>query len=167
MDSSRVENDAVTRLTRTRWTSQQRRGRREDLAPEEPDPRHPSALRHSDPVYAVASQHWVHAEQTRWWILYDFLMANSILILAWATIYTAKSSSPALYVLSLAGGVHRRCTAPSPPINCNVLSAATSFSCRSSSGSILGEKPRSLILLSVYTALDRLEKVLHATHVKA
>lgn len=70
---------------------------------EPPDLCAPSALHHSNPVYSVASQHWVHAEQTRWWILYDFLMANSILILAWATIYAGAKSSPVLYVLSIAG----------------------------------------------------------------
>lgn len=43
-------------------------------------------------AYQAANQHWTHAEQVRWSILYNFLMASSILLLAWSTIYTNKCS---------------------------------------------------------------------------
>ncbi len=67
----------------------------------------PAPMHHSDPAYSVAAQHWVHAEQTRWLILYDFLMANSILILAWATLFAGSGDltvrKPFLFLLSIAG----------------------------------------------------------------
>jgi hypothetical protein len=43
-------------------------------------------------VYQAASQHWAHAEQIRWTLLYNYLMASTILLLAWATIFGAQSS---------------------------------------------------------------------------
>ena len=66
----------------------------------------PRAMTHSEPAYSITAQHWVHAEQTRWWILYDFLMANSILILAWATLLAGSELTirkPVLLLLSAAG----------------------------------------------------------------
>jgi hypothetical protein len=56
-------------------------------------------------VYQIAAQHWAHAEQIRWTLLYNYLMASTILLLAWATVF-ASSSNPSrfvLVVLALAG----------------------------------------------------------------
>lgn len=57
-------------------------------------------------AYEAVNQHWSHAEQERWSILYNFLMASTILLLAWATVYASAVSVklPVLLVLS-AGGV--------------------------------------------------------------
>ena len=38
-------------------------------------------------LYEVASHHWVHGEQMRWTILYNFLVGNTILLVAWATLF--------------------------------------------------------------------------------
>ena len=46
------------------------------------------------PVYSVISEHWVHSEQIRWTLLSNFLTANSILLVAWATIYIADGTPP-------------------------------------------------------------------------
>lgn len=56
-------------------------------------------------AYQVASQHWAHAEQIRWTLLYNYLMASTILLLAWATIFTSSNRyrGLVLLVLSLAG----------------------------------------------------------------
>ncbi len=43
-------------------------------------------------TYQAASQHWAHAEQIRWTLLYNYLMASTILLLAWATIFAAQGS---------------------------------------------------------------------------
>jgi len=40
-------------------------------------------------VYPAASDHWTHAEQVRWTLLYNFLMAITILLLAWAAVAAA------------------------------------------------------------------------------
>ncbi len=56
-------------------------------------------------VYQVAGQHWAHAEQIRWTLLYNYLMASTILLLAWATVF-ASSVGPrrvVLFALSVAG----------------------------------------------------------------
>ena len=45
-------------------------------------------------VYSVISEHWVHSEQIRWTLLSNFLTANSILLVAWATIYVADGRPP-------------------------------------------------------------------------
>jgi len=45
-------------------------------------------------VYQVTSQHWAHAEQIRWTLLYNLLVANTILLLAWAAIF-ATNTRPA------------------------------------------------------------------------
>jgi hypothetical protein len=37
-------------------------------------------------IYQEASNHWIHAEQIRWTLMYNILTANSILILAWAAL---------------------------------------------------------------------------------
>jgi hypothetical protein len=49
-----------------------------------------------DSVYSAISQHWVHSEQTRWTLLSNFLTANSILLLAWATIFADAPTPPVL-----------------------------------------------------------------------
>lgn len=40
-------------------------------------------------VYAAASEQWIHAEQMRWTILYNFLVGNTILLVAWSTLFAA------------------------------------------------------------------------------
>jgi hypothetical protein len=45
-------------------------------------------------IYQVTSQHWAHAEQIRWTLLYNLLVANTILLLAWAAIF-ATNTRPA------------------------------------------------------------------------
>ena len=40
--------------------------------------------------YQAVNQHWAHAEQERWSVLYNFLTANMILILAWCAIYSSQ-----------------------------------------------------------------------------
>jgi hypothetical protein len=42
-------------------------------------------------AYQVLNQHWMHSEQIRWTVVYNFLVANSILILAWATAFFSQS----------------------------------------------------------------------------
>lgn len=57
-------------------------------------------------VYQVASQHWTHSEQVRWTSLYNFLMATTILFLAWGAVFAGDEGRPyrkcALLVFSLA-----------------------------------------------------------------
>jgi hypothetical protein len=45
-------------------------------------------------IYTSAVQQWIHAEQMRWTILYNVLVGNTILLVAWATLYTALVSRP-------------------------------------------------------------------------
>lgn len=45
-------------------------------------------------VYSATSDHWVHAEQMRWTILYNFLVGNTILLVAWSTLYSALVQKP-------------------------------------------------------------------------
>ena len=40
-------------------------------------------------LYQAAVQHWSHAEQVRWTLLYNYLMASTILLLAWATVFAS------------------------------------------------------------------------------
>jgi hypothetical protein len=58
-----------------------------------------------DVNYQVTSQHWAHAEQIRWTLLYNYLMASTILLLAWATIFTTSHQwrQFVLFLLSLSG----------------------------------------------------------------
>jgi len=66
---------------------------------------------HSEPTesgvfaaYQAVNQHWRHAEQERWSILYNFFTANSILLLAWAALSSITPTKKlALLVLSLSG----------------------------------------------------------------
>lgn len=58
-------------------------------------------------VYPAASDHWTHAEQVRWTLLYNFLMAITILLLAWAAVAGATIepvSAKRLVLLSLCIG---------------------------------------------------------------
>ena len=50
-------------------------------------------------IYQSATQVWVHAEQIRWTLLYNYLMAASILLLAWVAVFT--SGHPKRWVLML------------------------------------------------------------------
>jgi hypothetical protein len=45
-------------------------------------------------IYAAATDQWIHAEQMRWTILYNFLVGNTILLVAWSTLYAAFTSHP-------------------------------------------------------------------------
>jgi len=47
----------------------------------------------SNTLYQTASQHWIHAEQVRWTLLNNFLMAATILLLAWAAVYAGGSGT--------------------------------------------------------------------------
>jgi hypothetical protein len=49
-------------------------------------------------VYSAASDHWIHAEQMRWTILYNFLVGNTILLVAWSTLYSALLQKSSLGV---------------------------------------------------------------------
>lgn len=44
---------------------------------------------HVEALYAAGSQQWIHAEQMRWTILYNFLVGNTILLVAWSTLFVA------------------------------------------------------------------------------
>jgi hypothetical protein len=50
---------------------------------------------HLAAVYSAASQQWGHAEQVRWTLLYNFLMAATILLLAWAAVFSSEARSVA------------------------------------------------------------------------
>ena len=52
-------------------------------------------------AYQAINHHWAHAEQERWSILYNFLMASTILLLAWATLFGATQSTIKTVVLAL------------------------------------------------------------------
>lgn len=41
-------------------------------------------------LYQTASLHWQHAETLRWTLLYNYLVASTILLLAWAAVFAAK-----------------------------------------------------------------------------
>jgi hypothetical protein len=57
-------------------------------------------------LYQVAGQLWAHSEQIRWSLLYDYLMASTILLLAWATVFAANAPgrARAFILLILAAG---------------------------------------------------------------
>jgi hypothetical protein len=52
-------------------------------------------------AYEAVRQHWAHAEQERWQILYNFLTANSILVLAWAAIFASQTPYKSLVLIGL------------------------------------------------------------------
>jgi hypothetical protein len=41
-------------------------------------------------VYTATTDHWIHAEETRWSLLYNYCMASSILLIAWAEVFTSN-----------------------------------------------------------------------------
>ena len=45
-------------------------------------------------IYSAGSNQWVHAEQMRWTILYNFLVGNTIVLLAWSTLFAALVQKP-------------------------------------------------------------------------
>jgi ADP-ribose pyrophosphatase YjhB (NUDIX family) len=55
-------------------------------------------------LYQAASQHWAHAEQIRWTLLYNYLMASTILLLAWATLYASSAQHPKVQVVLAGAG---------------------------------------------------------------
>lgn len=59
-------------------------------------------------LYQTASQQWAHAEQIRWTLLYNYLMASTILLLAWAAVFASSDRSvtkAGVLVLLALGGV--------------------------------------------------------------
>lgn len=44
-------------------------------------------------LYQTASQQWAHAEQIRWTLLYNYLMASTILLLAWSAVFASSDHS--------------------------------------------------------------------------
>lgn len=58
-------------------------------------------------AYEAATKHWIHAEETRWTLLYNYFMGSSILLIAWATIFTSHSTgrTPLLAALASCGCV--------------------------------------------------------------
>jgi hypothetical protein len=53
-------------------------------------------------IYQIAQNQWEHAEQLRWTVLYNFLVASTILLLAWGAVFgTAPGSSKQTYVLMI------------------------------------------------------------------
>ncbi len=43
-----------------------------------------------------ANQYLLHSEQVRWGLLYYYLVANSVLVLAWAAVFAARPGTSAL-----------------------------------------------------------------------
>jgi hypothetical protein len=71
-------------------------------------PQQPADPKLESPLYPAISQHWAHSEQIRWTLLYNFLMASTILLLAWATIFVAanpcaSARRPVLIAFAIAG----------------------------------------------------------------
>jgi hypothetical protein len=52
-------------------------------------------------AYDAINRHWVHAEDERWSILSNFLLASTILLLAWAAVFAAPGSPARRLILSL------------------------------------------------------------------
>ncbi len=52
-------------------------------------------------LYQTASQQWSHAEQIRWTLLYNYLMASTILLLAWSAVFASSCSREKAIVLVL------------------------------------------------------------------
>lgn len=68
-----------------------------------------SQVKQTDPnlwsAYQAVTAHWTHAEQLRWTILYNFLVATTILLLAWATAFaSARAPGVRLWVLIIMCG---------------------------------------------------------------
>jgi len=57
-------------------------------------------------LYQTASQQWAHAEQIRWTLLYNYLMASTIPLLAWSAVFASAddSSEKAVVLVLLAVG---------------------------------------------------------------
>lgn len=55
-------------------------------------------------AYSSTTQHWIHAEETRWSLLYNYFMASSILLLAWAGVFTTRPSWDRKIVLLILSG---------------------------------------------------------------
>ncbi|HXL34331.1 MAG TPA: hypothetical protein VN953_05395 [Gemmatimonadales bacterium] len=102
------EFDSVTRQGRLLYKSQEAEGgaRAEEAKVMDPTPTDTAPTRCPE-LYQAATQQWAHAEQIRWTLLYNYLMASTILLLAWATVYAAHSafrSRPWLLALLAAAG---------------------------------------------------------------
>jgi hypothetical protein len=67
-----------------------------------------TSIRDENPTirYNATTHHWAHAEQIRWTLLYNYLMASTILLLAWATVFASDNSWRALLMTTLSiGGI--------------------------------------------------------------
>jgi hypothetical protein len=53
-------------------------------------------------AYEAATQHWIHAEETRWTLLYNYFMGTNILLIAWATIFASQLPGRKLLLGALA-----------------------------------------------------------------
>jgi hypothetical protein len=54
--------------------------------------------------YRSTTEHWTHTDQIRQWLLYNMLMASSVLVLGWSALYVYANSSAFLLVsLSVLG----------------------------------------------------------------
>jgi hypothetical protein len=51
--------------------------------------------------YQVANQRWVHSEGVRWSILYNFLVAHSVMVLAWAALRAISDDKGVLHLTPL------------------------------------------------------------------
>lgn len=65
------------------------------------------------PVYGALLQLAIHGQENKWWMLYIFLMFNSILLLSCATLFAVQQFSVAhrilVYVFSAAGALIDAC----------------------------------------------------------
>jgi hypothetical protein len=55
----------------------------------------------TDVVYQATVQHWAHSEQIRWTLLYNYLMATTILLLVWATVFISQTPSRTFILIAL------------------------------------------------------------------
>ena len=57
-------------------------------------------------LYEATTHHWAHAEQIRWTLLSNFLVAASILLLSWAALFVPANGNSQLVLISLCiGGI--------------------------------------------------------------
>src|SRR6267142_1011966 len=66
----------------------------------------PSREQAATVLYAAASAQWIHAEQVRWTLLYNYLMASTVLLLAWTAVLasTLPNQTKLIVLSALAGG---------------------------------------------------------------
>jgi len=52
-------------------------------------------------IYTATTQHWQHSEQNRWTMLNNYFTGNSILLLAWGSIFASTQSGKLLVLIAL------------------------------------------------------------------